>query len=541
MELIYSFTVALFLTIALIPVAMRFAPALGLLDRPDARKQHTRVIPRCGGVAIALGVMLPLLALLTRDQPTLPSLYVYIFIACVIVVLFGVLDDRANLNYRWKFAGQIAATLLVLAGGCVIQRVPMMGLDVAPAWLSYSLSFLFIIGVTNAVNLTDGLDGLAGGTSILTLSVIAALALPTQNHVDSLIAVTLIGGILGFLRFNTYPAKVFMGDAGSQLLGFVAACLSILVSQADTTPLSPALPLLLLGIPVLDTLTVMCIRLRQRRSPFSPDRNHLHHQMIALGFRHNEAVAIIYILQFVLLAAAFTFRFSEDHILLTLYVAFCAMLLGSLHLARKRGWRFHAERSTQPFVDRRNIFLRRLNWYYAHAPQVMQVLIGGVLLLPMATHANSAPASALLLAAPLAAIFFLLRRYPHWCVRLSVYPASVWAAYLISTDPALREHILLINFYFVAIVALLALAIRMTRRDHFQLDTQDLLILVMVIVVPLLPFEWIHQFEIGEIVLRIAVLMYGCEYILGRTQGLTAWPLSGVAGVSLLYTLLFIS
>lgn len=542
MELIYSFAIALFLTIALMPMVVRLAPILGLLDRPDeARKQHTRIIPRCGGMAMAIGIAAPLIFYLTQSQPMQVPLYLSLCIGCAIIVLFGALDDRNNLHYGWKFAGQIVAAAIVLAGGFVIQRVPLMGLEQAPIWLSYIISFFFIIGVTNAVNLTDGLDGLAGGTSLFSLSVIVAIALLTHNDGAALIAITVIGGILGFLRFNTYPAQVFMGDAGSQFLGFVTACLALQVSQSESAPISAALPLLLLGLPVLDTLTVMSIRLREGRSPFSPDRNHLHHQIITIGFRHNEAVAIIYVLQVLLLAIAFLLRYADDHLLLAIYGGFCALLLGVLHIAKRSGWQFHATRPTQPFVDRRNIFFRRMQWLYDHTTHVMQALIAGALLIPLMPHAGK-PVSAdnmwiILLLVP---ALFLPRMLPHWCMRLTVYPASIFMMYLISIDTYLQKHLLAINLYFGAIAVALALAIRMTRREHFRLDTQDLLVLVIIVVVPLLPFEWMQQFAVGETVLRVAVLMYGCEFIIGRMQEKSALPLTGVAGFSLLYAFLVI-
>jgi len=531
MELIYSFTLALFLTIALIPVCIRFAPALGLMDNPDgARKLHARVIPRCGGLAMSIGVALPVVFFL-RDQPHLLSL----LIATLIIIGFGLLDDRNSLSYRWKFFGQIIAVLLVLHGGLAIHRVPLLGLETAPDWLAYPLTFFFILGVTNAVNLTDGLDGLAAGTTLITLAIIAVFALQTENQDTALIALTVIGGVLGFLRYNTFPAQVFMGDTGSQFLGFVAACLSIQVTQSEFSAISPAIPLLILGLPVLDTLTVMGIRIAERRSPFSPDRNHLHHQMIALGFRHNEAVAIIYLLQTALLGLAFVLCYASDGVLLLVYALFCVSLLSALYLARRAQWRFRTEHPEQPFIDRRNIFLRRLDWFYHHSSHLVQLLLGILLLTPLLSNStHDIWRVALVLAPALVLALLSYRRFPNWSTRLCIYSASVICVYLITTDPAIKEWLTAINIGFGVLAFVLALGIRMTRREQFRLDTQDLLILVMIVVAPLLPFSAISQNAIGEVALRLAVLMYSCEFIIGKSPHKALLPVNGIAILSVL-------
>jgi UDP-GlcNAc:undecaprenyl-phosphate GlcNAc-1-phosphate transferase len=158
-----------------------------------------------------------------------------------------------------------------------------------PAWVAVPLTVVAIIGVTNAINLADGLDGLAGGISLLSFCCIGYLAYLEGDISVGLAALAFIGAIFGFLRFNTHPATIFMGDTGSQLLGFAAITLSLALTQRQTA-LSPLLPLILLGFPVLDTLTVMITRILRKRSPFSADRNHFHHNLLDLGFRHPESV-----------------------------------------------------------------------------------------------------------------------------------------------------------------------------------------------------------------------------------------------------------
>lgn len=530
LELLYSFTVALFLTTALIPLCIRIAPQLGLIDLPnESRKVHSQAIPRSGGLAMALGIALPLVWFLPSDKELL-----HLCIGGLVIVAFGLLDDSKNLNYKWKFLGQILATLIVMRGGFILQHLPLLWLDDLPMWLTYPLTFLFILGVINAVNLTDGLDGLAAGTTLLALAVLLVLSLQTEQQNAAFIALTVIGGILGFLRYNTHPAQVFMGDTGSQSLGFIAACLSIAVTQSPLSAASVALPLLILGLPVLDTLTVMTIRILERRSPFSPDRNHIHHQIMALGFRHNEAVGIIYLLQILLLALAFSLRFESDRWLLAVYALFCLALIGTLRLARRLGWRLRNNEMQQTWLDRRNIFLRRLTWFYRNSAFVVQGLLAALLIIPALAPTTHLSSLTLILLPLLALALLIFSRFPAWATRLCVYPASVLGVYLISSNDALEPYLWLLNAGYIALAATLAMAIRMTRREHFRLDTQDLLVLILILAVPLMPFDSLSHYAIGEITLRLAVLMYSCEFIISKTWGKTLLPVNIVAVASLL-------
>lgn len=516
MQLLYSFTLAMLLTAVLMPVVIRLAPMLGLVDYPDARKVHTRVIPRCGGLAMVVGIALPLLWFLPPSAP-LPHL----FLACAVIVIFGALDDRNNLDYKWKFAGQILAVLIAMKGGVLIHRVPLMEFQSAPLWFSYGLTFIFILGVTNAVNLTDGLDGLAAGTTLLALAILFAITQLSDNTDLAFISLTVIGGVLGFLRYNTFPARVFMGDAGSQFLGFITVCLSIIVTQSETCAVSPALPLLMFGLPVLDTIMVMLIRISQRRSPFSPDRNHLHHQVMALGFYHNEAVAIIYVLQILLLAIAFILRFSHDGLLIGIYGVFALMLIASLAIARRSGWRIRAEAMREIFIERRNFFLRQFTWFYRYSGHIVQAFLILLLIFPAAyprPESLGIRSITTALIATFAITLLCYRRFPAWSIRLSVYSASVLSVYLLTVNPLLAEWQQWTNGAFIILCVVLALAIRVTRREEFRLDTQDLLILAMILVVPLLPFESINRYAIGEFSLRLAVLMYSCEFLVGKSQ-----------------------
>ena len=532
MQLLYSFTIAMLLTAVLMPVAIRFAPMLGFVDYPDARKVHTRIIPRCGGLAMVLGIAIPLLWYMPTSSPL-----VHLFIACAVIVLFGALDDRNNLDYRWKFLGQIFAVLIVMHGGVLIHRVPMMEFEDAPQWLSYGLTFIFILGVTNAVNLTDGLDGLAAGTTLLALAILFALTQFSGNSNAAFISLTVIGGILGFLRYNTFPARVFMGDAGSQFLGFITVCLSILITQSATCAVSPALPLLILGLPVLDTVMVMIIRISQGRSPFSPDRNHLHHKIMALGFYHNEAVGIIYILQIFLLALAFILRFSPDKLLIGIYSIFSISLILILTLTQRSSWRIRIDNKSEEFIERRNFLLRKFEWFYQKSSLIVQGFVALLLIIPAAYPRPDGlgirPITAILFVV-LGATLLCYRKYPIWAIRASVYSASVLSVYLIMANPYIQEWRQWGNAVYIGLVVILGLSIRMTRREHFRLDTQDLLILVMIVVIPLLPFEPINRYAVGEFALRLGVLMYCCEFVAGKSQGKPSFFIVSAALISML-------
>ena len=295
-----AFIVALAMTMALIPPLIRFAGKLQLLDQPGDRKVHVAAIPRVGGVAMVLGALLPLLLWVPLDQEVKSLLA-----GIGILFVFGVLDDRGDLDYRLKFLGQFLAAIVVVGyGGIVIEVVPFFGLDPVSPWFSMPLTVIAIVAVTNSINLADGLDGLAAGTMLLSLAGMGLLAYLADGLDILIVMLAVMGAVVGFLRFNTYPARVFMGDTGSQFLGFAVVTLLIILTQQTNPALNPALPLLLLGVPLFDTAFVIIRRIYYGKSPFVADKNHVHHQLLALNFDHYEAVVIIYLAQALFVVSA---------------------------------------------------------------------------------------------------------------------------------------------------------------------------------------------------------------------------------------------
>ena len=332
------------------------------MDVPNHRKVHSCPMPKSGGIAMALGALIPVLLWAPGGEFVRAVL-----IGAGIVVFFGLMDDFRDLGYKAKFTGQCAAALIVIIyGGVKIKSLGMLlpGDMLLSDWLAIPLTLIVIVGVTNAVNLSDGLDGLAGGSSLLSFLCIGYLAYLGENIVIAMMSVAVIGAIFGFLRFNTYPANLFMGDSGSQLLGFSGITLLLALAQGNT-PLSPILPLIVLGFPVLDTLTVMSERLAEGRPPFIADKNHFHHKLMRLGFFHTEAVFIIYILQAFLVTCALLFRFYSEWFLLTGYLICSGLILSGFFIADRSHWKFKRYDLLDTFIKgnlrklkEKNIFIK---------------------------------------------------------------------------------------------------------------------------------------------------------------------------------------
>lgn len=533
MILFFSFLSALFISLVMIPPLMSGARRLGLVDIPNARKVHVTEIPLCGGIAIAVATLIPLLMWSHLDRST--ASYV---IGSLIIVMMGIRDDAKPLNYRWKLAGQIVAVACVMWGGVLIRHLPFFGLDAAPPWLTLPITVLFLLGVTNAVNLFDGLDGLAGGCVILTLSAIGILAYQAGSEAQVLviIAVAVIGSICGFLRYNTHPATVFMGDAGSQFLGFTTAVLSILLIEKYHQALNPALPLLLLGLPVLDTLLVIVQRTAAGRSPFRPDRNHIHHKLMAVGFRQLEAVSIIYLVQGTMIAAGLLLRYSSDALVIGAFVIISASFLTPLVLLKTMGWQVRPEPVEGHFTERRNLWLRRWTWLPSASTRLVRygvciLLIGGVFVpVPLSSDLS---VLALGVAGFSLAASVLLRKRSMAIVRLSIYVSAAVVAHLLAAWYAGTTAVGWYLFAYLAVLsAILVVAIRVTRRDLFRVTPQDLLVLFIAIAVPNLSGETHVQFNVGRIAITFVVMLYASEFLLRRDKE-GGWVLQAASLLSL--------
>lgn len=301
------------LTAVLVLLFMKIATRLGImLDRPNSRKIHKEPIPRTGGPAIIVGSLLPLLILFRGDRIILG-----LCLGAVCILVIGIIDDLWDLNYIWKFVGQgLAATVTLLISGIRVHNFGELWQGFSPDFglFSLPLGILFLVATTNMINLSDGLDGLAGGICFLIFCAVGFLAYFQRDFRLLTLSICTLGAIAGFLRYNTHPAIVFMGDTGSQFLGFTAGLSMLLLTQVKTI-YNPVIPLYLVGIPVIDTSTVIFERLRQRRPIFRADKNHIHHKLLKMGLRHSESVMVIYTLQLGMILIAWTGRYADNAVL----------------------------------------------------------------------------------------------------------------------------------------------------------------------------------------------------------------------------------
>ena len=327
MNFLVSFYIAFLLSTLLVPVGIRLGRRWGIVDKPDPRKVHTGLIPRTGGMAIAL----PTLAALLVPMDMSRGLAGYLG-GGLVILLFGMWDDMRELGYRIKFFGQILAILVfTLVSGiqitCLGELLPGMIVNLGPA--SIVLTLIFMLSVINIINLSDGLDGLAGGLSLLILLACAFLGYIQEAFLPIAITLAVSGGLVGFMRYNVHPAEVFMGDTGSQFLGYsIGACL-IMLTQGHSI-YTPILPMFLLGTPILDTAMVIYERVQAGKSPFKPDKNHLHHKLLRAGLTQEQAVVSIYFFHFVLILTGFALRFVSDYISLLIYM----LILGAVFAFR---------------------------------------------------------------------------------------------------------------------------------------------------------------------------------------------------------------
>ena len=523
--------IALFLTIALIPIFRRLAYALHVVDLPQERKVHSTVMPKTGGLAMAVGISVPLLLWAPKN-----SIFPFLMIALLIIVGAGFLDDILGFGFLVKFAAQIlAAVIVVVLGGIKIKNCGILlpeGVVLAD-WLAIPLTVFVLVGITNAINLADGLDGLAGGISVLIFAVIGCLGLQNGNYFVVIVASAVVGALFGFLRYNTFPATIFMGDAGSQMLGFLAGFLAIWLTQGSVV-LSPFLPLLLLGFPILDTLTVMLERLYHGRSPFVADKNHFHHRLMRFGFFHSEAVLMVYALQSLMVGMAFWLRYFNDWVILLVYGSLAFVILLVFFVAGRYKWSLRKSKKIDAHVLQRRLSeLYLLTLLIKLLFRGLQVNLGFVLLF-IVVSVNPVPAWLGFLAWGALALLLVVRSFRpersglvmRWVLYLIV-PTLIYmseqAHYGVGDLWLWGWGEAVCNLSFLSLVLFSLLVLRFTRRAGYRSTPLDFLILIVAILVPAVIPQDLIGVPLGLIVAKILALLFAFEVVLEESRSPNRW------------------
>ncbi|GAA0336683.1 MraY family glycosyltransferase [Bacillus carboniphilus] len=293
-------------SIVLTPLVKRFAIKIGATDKPNQRKVHQKIMPRLGGLAIFLSFIIGVLITRPDDVYAAP-----ILLGSVIIIITGFLDDLTELSAKWKLLGQVAAAVVVVLGGVQVEfiNLPFGFGELQFGFMSIPLTIFWIVAITNAINLIDGLDGLAAGVSSIALITISAMAFLKGDMFAMTMGLIVIVSTLGFLFYNFHPAKIFMGDTGALFLGYMIAVLSLLGFK-NVTAISLIIPVIILGVPISDTLFAIVRRIVNKKPLSAPDKSHLHHCLLRLGFSHRQTVLLIYAMAAMFGLAAFIFSMS---------------------------------------------------------------------------------------------------------------------------------------------------------------------------------------------------------------------------------------
>ena len=352
--IIAAFAVAAVLSYFFTPPVKNFAHKVGAIDVPkDARRMHKKPIPRLGGLAIYGGFLCSILIFGQLDETML-----CVLLGAAIIVALGIFDDVLALGAKLKFVVQIVAAAIPVCIGDLqiglftnlnpLSDTPFVHLGI----LAVPVTIIWIVGITNAVNLIDGLDGLAVGVSSIAAITMLAVALLTGNMPIAITMAALAGACIGFMPYNLNPAKIFMGDTGSTFLGYMLATVSIMGLFKFYAVISFAVPFLILGLPIFDTANAIVRRVAAGRSPMSPDRDHVHHKLIDMGFNQKQAVAILYAISATLgLTAVVLTSSGEVKAIVLLLAVLAAILVGAGIVYGAEHWSKHAPENKEDKDD----------------------------------------------------------------------------------------------------------------------------------------------------------------------------------------------
>ena len=506
--------IAMAISMAITPIMMRYAVNLGMVDKPDSRKIHDVPIPRVGGIGLVIGSLIPMLIWL----PGSDLMHSYIF-GSVVLLAFGIWDDIKELGHYVKFIGQfIAVIAVVYYGGLYVEHFPYIGLDTIPESIGKPFTVIAIVGVINALNHSDGLDGLAGGESLLSFGAVGYLAYLYGGLDVLVISCAVIGGIFGFLRFNSYPAKVFMGDGGSQFIGFTLGFLVVLLTQEVNPVFSPALPLLLIGLPIVDILAVFFLRAKGKSNLFKATRNHIHHRLLAIGFYHYESVMIIYSVQAFLVICGILMPYESDFLITGIYLFTCGIVFTGLTLAERKNYRAHRKQTE----THEEVILPR----YLSSKNIIalpgQVMEAGIMifLVGSALITEAVPVDIGILGLVLLVILLLLISFTRlsnfFIYRLVMFVSIGFAVYLSTSYPPswLTEQQYLVLLYYAVFIAAVFIVARMVPNTRFSITPLDYLVVIIALTVAIVTSDGNSHSGITWMALQMIILFYACELMI---------------------------
>ncbi|MCP9440085.1 MAG: undecaprenyl/decaprenyl-phosphate alpha-N-acetylglucosaminyl 1-phosphate transferase [Nitrospira sp.] len=510
--LFFSFFVSLVVSMSLIPLLTTSAWRFQIIDMPGDRHAHVAPIAKVGGIAFAVATFVAVLWWAPKDEVILSSLA-----GGAVILLFGVWDDRADLHYGIKFLGQILAAAVVIGfAGLRLSSLPFMDEDIVlPDWIAIPVTLVVIVAVTNAVNLADGLDGLAGGLSFISFAAIAFLAYLADEVQLVFLTVAVLGGLLGFLRFNTYPARIFMGDAGSQFLGHYLAVAAILLISLNHPFYSPLLMLLLWGVPILDTVGVMGQRLLEGRSPFVGDRNHLHYKLLSMGFGHRQAVTAIYAVHGLMVCCAYLLRWQSDAVILAVYGAFAVPILSLFVLAKYRPV------VQRPWNEKTDVSeTREVNGWYSTLPGKSLGLAVLLFLVCAALWPVDVPVDLGYAAVGLSVLLvvgaYVIPSARPLVVRAGLYLGATFVIYLLEQPMSpewsgLHERV---NGFFIVLGILVMLTIRFGVKHRFEMTPLDYLMVCVVAAMSFWPDMRVGDVVLGILAAKMIVMFLAIELML---------------------------
>lgn len=328
---------SMMLSMLFMPFVIKLAISLNAIDKPGDRKVHVTTVPRLGGIAIAISFGITCLLFIPFDL----NLKAFL-IGLSIIIVTGVADDLYDISSTLKFSGQIAACLafLLLSGTSIESFGDLFGAgQIETGIFAIPLTVFCMVGVINALNLSDGLDGLAGGLSVIASLFLAYFAIVSGDGFVLVLVTALVGSLIGFLYYNSHPAQIFMGDTGSLVLGYALSAVCILMLNSDgVTFVAPISLALIFGLPIHDTFMVMTRRVLHLQSPFSPDKTHLHHRLMELKFTHSSAVFVMYAIMFSYGLLALLMRELYEWQQFTIGVAYGLFLFGSVVILQRKGF-----------------------------------------------------------------------------------------------------------------------------------------------------------------------------------------------------------